>query len=80
MRTYIKLVTKQIYNFGIVNYNAWCTYSPLVPKRDTFLPASEQVCLLSLAVESLSMRYCTVIRNEVGFFGSMVRLSHAMIV
>ena len=25
MRTFIKLVTKQIYNFGIVNYNPCCT-------------------------------------------------------
>ena len=33
----INLVTKQIYNFGIVKYNLWCTYSPLVPKRDTFM-------------------------------------------
>ena len=30
MRTYITLVTNQTYNF----YNPWCTYSPLVPKRD----------------------------------------------
>ena len=43
MRTFIKLVTKQINNFGIVNYNPWCTYSPLELKRDTFLPVSEQV-------------------------------------
>ena len=26
-----------IYNSGIVKYNPWCTYSPLVPKRDTFM-------------------------------------------
>ena len=39
-----KMDFKQIYNFGIVNYNPWCTYSLLVPKRDTFLSVSEQVC------------------------------------
>ena len=33
MRTSIKLVTKQIYNFGIVIYDPWCIYSPLVPKQ-----------------------------------------------
>ena len=37
MRAYMKLVTKQIYNFGIVNYNPWCTYPPLVPKQKTFM-------------------------------------------
>ena len=25
------------YNHGIVKCNPWCTYSPLVPKRDTFM-------------------------------------------
>ena len=37
MRISINLVTKQIYNPGIVKCNPWCTYSPLVPKRDTFV-------------------------------------------
>ena len=32
MRTSINLVTKQIYNPGIVKCNPWSTYSPLVPK------------------------------------------------
>ena len=31
MRTYIKHVIKQTYNFGIVNFNPWC-------KRDIFFP------------------------------------------
>ena len=45
MRTSIKLVTKQIYNFGIVNYkyNPLCPYSPLVPKQYIFMLVSEQV-------------------------------------
>ena len=37
MRTCINLVTKQIYNPGIVKCNPCCTYSPLVPKQDTFM-------------------------------------------
>ena len=46
MKTYIKLINKQIYNFGIVYYNPWCTYSPLVPKRDTFLSRVRTVMTL----------------------------------
>ena len=36
MRNSIKLVIKEIYNFGIVNYNPWYTYYPLLPKQYTF--------------------------------------------
>ena len=44
MRIYINLVTKQIYTPGIVKCKPWCTYSPLVPKRDTFMLLKVHLC------------------------------------
>ena len=37
MRTTINLVTQQMCNPRIVKCNPWYTYSPPVPKRDTFM-------------------------------------------
>ena len=46
MRTSINLVTKQIYNPGyVIKYNPWCTYSPLVPKWDTFMLLMVHLCM-----------------------------------
>ena len=49
MRTSKKLVTEQIYNFGIVNCNPWCAYSLLVPKQYTFMLELEQVSFYYIA-------------------------------
>ena len=38
-------LTQKIYNSGIIKYNPWCTYSPLVPKWDTFMLEMVQPCL-----------------------------------
>ena len=49
LRICINIVTKQIYNSGIVKYILWCTYSPFVPKRDTFMLKTVQPCLKLLS-------------------------------
>ena len=53
MRTSINLVTKQIYNIGIVKCNPWCTYSPLVPKWDTFMLLTVHLCWIFVTLGSI---------------------------
>ena len=52
LRTSINLVTKQIYNYGIFNGNPWCTYSPFVPKRDTFTLLLVHTCTQTLLFQN----------------------------
>ena len=64
MWTSINLVTKQTYNPGIVKCKPWCTYSPLVPKRDTFMLLTVHLWCNLVFGNSVFIWMCLPVNNK----------------